>query len=442
MSRIMVEACLMRQDRDRRAILGLTQVCQAWRSIASGTPRLWTEYNLHFKEESLIPVIIQQAVMWLSLSNQLLCSVKINFIDCPAETIPDLTPFSQFFASIGHRLQSLTLGGPYWTHLLKTLPPSLPVLETLRLKLDVKFPILCYSSKARLPQSSCLKHVELQNTHDFFSVSKRLYPSLLPWSQITALSISESNWPAATLYGTLQACSGLVHLQLRWLQWAPDAPVSLLMPSLTKLHIRHPTSGLIPFLDALILPSLTELVIDSLINPFSPSHSESLLHLHRRSPFPLRSLNCKNIPLNSEPFMQFLHRASTLEQLALHNCMASEGLLENLTTSVAEEPILPLLQSINIGPSLVDSSRVNESTVIKFIKSRFWWNDPSRPYPELRHVNFLFSIEADRRGELSARRATWKNSGLDIQDFKKDTAPIYTEHLFPFRISHQDVHDL
>ncbi|KAJ6588155.1 hypothetical protein B0H19DRAFT_1098166 [Mycena capillaripes] len=174
------------QTRGLLAPTTLGQICQKWRDIAFSTPALWRAVQIRLpqfhwglkSEHSQRTVEKKLRLMnaWLMRSGS--CQISIE-LHCELEE--ELEPFMQTLAAHGARWEHLKLFLPNLSHLLHSIPASLPCLRTLTMGLWEEMES---GPAIEVLTAPLLRKVALQEYHT-------VYDQLLPWSQLTVLIVDK-----------------------------------------------------------------------------------------------------------------------------------------------------------------------------------------------------------------------------------------------------------
>jgi len=316
-----------------QAPLVLCTICRNWRTVARGTPRLWDVVCLITTDlvSNEKMAVIREL---FGLSGSLLLTVEV-VTKVTTRRVPGNgnTEFWHRIWELRDRLEHLRVYIGSQDVVASSLPPptELPKLQSLGIIISGPSSEASPVLPAVLGLFREARSLRALDLHD--SIEPQIIPhiftsAVFPWQQLTTLksSLSVTTIVARDI---LRLCRGLEICTLELLEPVDihqQAPACVLdrMRSL-KLGA---TSDIpfIGFFDSLAFPSLESLTLDMF-----PVPSPSLLQLHERSQFRLKSLHIDNPGWRSDEILQFLRLQATVETLSLFQCDESGTLFKSFT---------------------------------------------------------------------------------------------------------------
>ncbi|KAF8157658.1 hypothetical protein K438DRAFT_1986445 [Mycena galopus ATCC 62051] len=312
----------------RRAPLLLCHVCSQWRAVAQSTPRLWDTVCLLTQEVvSDRKILGIQALLGLSRNLPLTVQVVTRR---PFGPFPwtRTTHFLHRMWEFRHRLENLSINISSFEVVQNSLPPP-AVLAHLH---PLSIHIMESSNDVVLPAvlglfrtSPSLRALEVQASDHAIYVdipSLIFTPNFFPWQQLTRLK-SFLHITTIVARDILYLCRGLEMCELTNIKSANhDAQEPWIHDHLRSLRLRTirdiPFTG---FFDSLAFPRLENLALEYFHVPIT-----SLLQLHGRSHFHLRSLKISCPRFTPDEVVQFLRLLPHLETIALAQCDESGDL--------------------------------------------------------------------------------------------------------------------
>ncbi|KAJ7337593.1 hypothetical protein DFH08DRAFT_256372 [Mycena albidolilacea] len=315
----------------RRAPLLLCHVCSQWRTVAQGTPRLWNFVCLLTQDVVSDRKILAIRAL-LGLSKSLLLTVEV-VSRRPVFTRSRNTEFLHRMWEFHHRLENIRIDVYSYDVAPNSLPPPtvLAHLQSLSIYIiedtpDVVFPTLL--GLFRLSPSLRALELEASNYVIYIDIPSLIFtPDFFPWQQLTRLK-SLLNITTITARDVLYLCRGLEVCELGSIKsgdvpgeapWIHDQMRSLKLRTLRDI----PFTG---FFDSLAFPCLENLTLGYFQVPIN-----SLLRLHERSPFHLKSLKISCPRFTPDEVIQFLRLQPCLETICLSQCDESGDLFRAFT---------------------------------------------------------------------------------------------------------------
>lgn len=380
-----------------------TQVCSRWRSIAHSSPELWTDLEIVFPPSLKTDAdALQLEVLlteWLSRSSNLSVDLSVdgpfyrNWLDNPTEVQQDLYVklYTNIIIGFSNKWRKLLLPYLWEAHDFLTRVDELLLVEELTLYVGT-----CSSSAISFPKAPRLSKLDIDLPR---SPSATCLDELVPSTVIDLTLISAPGVMGLTHNFMLEFLHfGQLHtltcLEIRKLGWRDSHvlhPLSL--PNLRQLSICGLIAGLENFLDALTLPSLHTLSLETFrvsgSGNLGPRVGTALITLQKRSQFPLSVLRLTWMldegdmqAINLDNLSVFLSATNTISELDIsaHGDTDTHRLMGILSYDQLSKPILPNLKIFH-GQSLFDSTDPNCSYYVRFLASRWWGCDDSEDRP-------------------------------------------------------------
>lgn len=389
------------------APLLLCAICSGWRWVALETPQLWNTVKLRLSSsDEDLESDLNFSRMWIERSGSYPLSVDISMglgVTIQQHPVVDLLilHFGRLQKIRASFLASLLIPLPRIT------PRSLDQLEDLELNFDVDN---SFEQEHELEELSLFlagDHLSgedvgaLGSTPRLRSVKLRCYPLLnvsrmaLPWAQLTVLVIDGLTLPRESIPYYLTRCVNLEYCYLSIVAWSEgpglyfqsDFPVPrpTRLQALHTLHLDFAYSRTtFRFYQPLILPSLKDF---SLKHPAeNASAILPVIQLQSRSGFELKRLCLTSIIDLPDVFVQIL-MPSIVELELNYPSWGLDWLIERLTYSTLEIPILPKLERLTVHGTHKD---VGEDRIADLVESRWWMDNVKRPISRLHSLSLRY----------------------------------------------------
>ncbi|KAJ7188841.1 hypothetical protein C8R46DRAFT_1243985 [Mycena filopes] len=229
----------------------LTHICRRWRSIALGTPALWSAVDLHFDDDEIVfGAQVHIANIWLDRSCSRPLSIRIRSIYYE----PELSTLIEAVAPHRARWEHLNIAleKPEYQN-LEDLSGPMPLLRSLLVKVgDFEDPDVTLSwLDAPLLRSTTLDHLTAAVIR-------------LPWSQLTSLTLQRVYARESTT--VLRKTPSLIHCSLALIdEGRVDASAQVALSHLRSLTMRewdedagYPVIG---YLESFLVPGLSRLEV-------------------------------------------------------------------------------------------------------------------------------------------------------------------------------------
>lgn len=376
-----------------RTPLILSHVCAAWRSIAFGTPRLWTRPHLAFRSDRVTHEHYEILSEFLSRSNphpiSLYLATRHDSVQNAGGLLEAILPFAD-------RIESLDLDVPHIAYPALHSSPEKPALFPLLESVDITAPDLPFPR-------SVDDHINVQ-ARPIFNAAPRLRKIVLsdgsddgdgplflrhfsmPWSQLTSLD-AENVFPSANeAHEILHSCTSLERCSLDGIPTWRDGVGLVFLPPVTLPHLSDMTiafedrgSGATAFLfESLQLPALTSL---DLTGPCGHDISEAVLYvpmLFNGVGGTLTHLRLMFLDLGSLGIIPILSTLLVLESLSCELCrVADSDIFFNALEyegSASPVPLAPRLEKLEIAEYGKEGLDVTPEAVVQMVASR-WWSD-------------------------------------------------------------------
>ena len=335
----------------------ISHVCSIWRAVALSSPVLWalleTPSDGRPSSSKGITKLLQ---LWISRSGNM--PLSLHVCSTPDGGNGDYN-FMKALNKDLHRVENMSL--TYWCTSVPftELYGDAPSLRTLKLEAEG-----VNSTDLKFPFSSCpmLQRLEWPTFKSLLTVGADI-----PWTQLTHLRLDDVSPPQAA--SSLASCPQLVDVYFR----------IGASSNLTGRHIKHENLRKLvlviaagykinSFIEAIILPNLTTLQIQSEPRPLSYEealHAQTLADMLARSECHLLYLEVEYLNYNTHELLSILETPScvglrTLKNIApldFANILLTDGLLTQLSfsdSSPSNEVLCPDLDTIffmNYAPS-------------------------------------------------------------------------------------------
>ncbi|KAF9458283.1 hypothetical protein BDZ94DRAFT_1271100 [Collybia nuda] len=251
-------------------------VCSHWRQVLWSTPAVWADICIRLQENEPPMVVmfhgsVVRILKHIFAQTNALFSLTVR--GCELAVVYDT------ILQHTHRFKGLSLFAINWKILssIMTLPSELfSNLETLQISVDEESSLTAHSNPPTSPFQHAPNLRSVTYTGHVFKpgprTPNRVFISgflLLPWEQLTDLSVTFMPIPPAHLHSVFSRCSALVSCKVLCtgdLVIPPKHPITL--PCLEKLEVStnyyHETIDWVNFLQPLVTPALREITIRAL----------------------------------------------------------------------------------------------------------------------------------------------------------------------------------
>ncbi|KAK7023069.1 F-box domain-containing protein [Favolaschia claudopus] len=393
------------QDRIRQT-LALSQACAYWRRVAHSTPRLFREAVYNTLQRTPSANYLDGTKQWLGRSSPFPISVHLNVSDDRVQA----EPLMDILATAAHRWKTADFRVSSLRTLSHISAASLSLLERLNLQSPG------WSHHAEVSAFSAAD--KLRSVHLDTCLTSRF---LLPWSQLTHMSIKDSN-PIECLNALVQ-CTNIVGADFETNPWSWNSPPDIPLGKMTTLErltslsldfeVDCQSGSCAPFFAHLALPALTSLTL-CLMDSLWPSAEFTQFQI--RSPH-LEQLRIERSDLDTMELLTLFRQASSLISLTLECCV--HCIDDNIFDALRYSPTATL----NVVPKLTTfvcsyaRNRFSEEALDNMIQSR-WWTDQelsTLPPPAVSRWSCIGIHSDDQETHLS----TWfgaKLEGYQSQD--------------------------
>ncbi|KAJ7162946.1 hypothetical protein C8R46DRAFT_331618 [Mycena filopes] len=379
----------------------LSHVCAHWRQVAITTPRLWTDGLYIGLAETPTEAYCSGLKEWLRRSAPLPICVTLSCTQTVdvAAVFGALLTAAHRWSDVHFELSSISVFSDI---------PSDGLTQLRKLTLESMYPIPAGLVAFSLAPN--LTEVSLETRH--------IAPLVLPWSQLTHLTVAVAESPQECLDGLLQ-CQNLVTADFYMPAWPGRPDVSELKPvtlgNLKVLHLKVlgiAVASITPFFACLALPALNRLAL-------------TLCHdLEWAGPqftqFQLGSPNIEILDigysnLNSGDLMAILRHAPALTKLSLEACR--DAFDANIVTALSSHQTTPRLHSLSITEGC---DRLWDDGLDAMIAARWWTDEQLAAFPSPPQVSRWSYIyiekdgEEDFNSELEATLDAYRRQGLNV----------------------------
>ncbi|KAF7357474.1 F-box domain-containing protein [Mycena sanguinolenta] len=337
----------------------ISHVCSDWRRVAHSTSQLWTR-----------PL---QAKLWKTgsamdgLKAWLACSEPMGVHISLISALKDVERgMFEEVLRVAHRLVSLefpvTHGTPSW--LVRELAQSqLDSLEELQLRVANWIdPAMTFTTVPRLRKLSLIRF-------------PRVPQILVPWAQITDLTLSENTHDVT--FGILALCPNLVVASITTYGWSdrPEIQPHTLVVSQLRfltLHSKAEYKYITPFFTRLSTPLLQSIRVD-FRDGKCPYWTPTDFTV-----FQLRAPNITRLEFANSDYFSLeaaLRSSPSLTHLTLTSCTGSAASADAFISALHYEdgvpPLVPWLHTLIVR---TQTSYFTEDTLARMVVSR-WWTD-------------------------------------------------------------------
>lgn len=367
----------------------ISHVCSQWRDIAIDIPELWEDIRIDANRDGAVCL----AKLWLSRTKTSLFSITLWTYDLFQTGIIDfLLPYLPNCRSLRMHLP----GSVFYYLDLSVIPPgSMRRLEHIAVMISTSI-----RNGALAPQNPIWEHLSHQFHHApllrsaiISSIgSLDMKQIVLPWSQLTSLSLSMSFCPE--IFVALRQCQSLELCEL-YVQhpedgnlWVPDLSSTTVtyLPYLRRLTALVQDGSIMNHIyQSFTLPALVYLSVSS------PWSSEAFLSFQARSRFELKELELAGSTLGLEEIEPILRSISSLRCLNLLSCeFYKPSFLEALQVSSSDDEdavtLLPKLEDLIV----VDrQSEVRDIDVANMVEPR--WKKVRADVSQIRYISLPLS---------------------------------------------------
>ncbi|KAF9257758.1 hypothetical protein L218DRAFT_935524 [Marasmius fiardii PR-910] len=415
----------------------LSQVCQPWRKLVLGDPRLWSRLSLALPHRAS-PPFLQREVYRLNLQLHRSADLSLDVIAMTQNSKEDMNPLLLLLCSQSQRWKTLHIElDDKDAPTLSLIRNHLPLLEFLHVRC-ARRPLQefdCFEVAPRLRTLAVSGEIIQPNGTNL--------PLKLPNSQITHLRYTQPTSSVAVtlcykllkrsmLGYSLQTCRLSFHSESisRWLvlqNRARNVNRSLPLPFLTELELNHTEkkSGIEVTLSPIKARCLRIFTIFSTGSTRTPLvdffTKPSLSPPFTPSPTSLKSLTIHRVEMPADEFSAVLDLLTGLEILKFG---VQEGITNDYLelihdiTSTASFSIVPNLQTLALLPTEGVESQYDDEVLANLLELR--WrrlSEPGSPQPD----NRLLFVEVDRRildETVRGRLDQLRGEGMRIEEME------------------------
>ncbi|KAJ6606451.1 hypothetical protein DFH09DRAFT_1120271 [Mycena vulgaris] len=414
----------------------LGRVCSGWRRISMATPELWASVHvvcppMDYAESASLPAQIHRQAMeeWLARSGACPLSISIwvsREAGLAGAAVAAASPYIDTILPLSSRWKHIELRVP-----TDSLDPfhylqgsDVPLLQTVAITNGGSLARDDWSANLLLLQHAPrLRNVSL--THE-----GNVNLPLLPWDQITALSLS----PTQEFFGldtamTISLLAQCTNLRTCTLHFPPSNQANSLplrvftLPHLSVLSVRannFPSTDcmLIDILDSLILPGLQTIEVedrDGDLHIFP-----ALLRLLSRSPCRLQKLKLSDITATADDLICLLalQSVNSLTELVINDrgrdwrdeggYMLSDALIRAMTVDKPENSVpCPNLQFLKF----TQCTDFSDDVLLGFLKSR---SSPPGTVARLRSAEILIDRAIEFESDFDVAVQQLAEDGLKV----------------------------